>query len=142
MAAASTDETFPCTNEQFFAIISDYEKYPEFLSEVKTCKVIETKGNKKLVEFSVSVLKTFTYRLWITEEKPKRISWTLDSGDVFKTSIGSWDLEEAGGKTKAKYAVDATFKVFVPGPIAKTLVSVNLPNMMKAYQGRVKAKYG
>jgi coenzyme Q-binding protein COQ10 len=142
MAAASTVETFAIPNDKFFAIISDYEKYPEFLSEVKSVKVIETKGNKKLVEFSVSVLKTFTYRLWITEEKPKHISWTLDSGDVFKTSIGSWDLEDVGGKTKAKYAVEATFKVFMPGPIAKTLVSVNLPNMMKAYQDRVKKVYG
>ena len=142
MASASTNETFPVSNEQFFALISDYEKYPEFLSEVKSVKVVETKGNKKLVEFRVSVLKTFTYRLWITEEKPNRVSWTFDSGDVFKTSVGSWDLEEAGGKTTAKYAVDATFKVFMPGPIAKTLVSVNLPNMMKAYHNRIKEVYG
>jgi coenzyme Q-binding protein COQ10 len=143
MAAATTTETFPCSNEQFFNIISDYEKYPEFLSEVKSCKVIETKGNKKLVEFQVSMIKTFTYRLWITEDKPKRMSWTLDSGDIFKTSIGSWDLEDpGGGKTKAKYAVDATFKVFVPGPVAKALVNVNMPNMMRAYQDRVKKQYG
>src|SRR5665213_169959 len=109
MAAATTTETFPCSNEQFFNIVSDYAKYPEFLSEVKACKVLETKGDKKLVEFQVSVMKTFTYRLWITEAKPKSISWTLDSGDVFKTSVGSWHLTEAGGKTTAKYAVDATF---------------------------------
>lgn len=142
MAATSTVETFPCSTEQFFNIVSDYEKYPEFLSEVKGCKVVETKGNKKLVEFQVSVIKTFTYRLWITEEKNKRVSWTLDSGDIFKTSIGSWDLEDSGGKTKAKYAVEATFKVFVPGPVAKALVNVNLPNMMRAYHDRVKKKYG
>src|ERR1044071_1109685 len=109
MAAASTNETFPCSVENFFSIISDYESYPEFLTEVKGCKVIETKGNKKLVEFNVSVVKTFTYRLWINEEKPKRISWTLDSGDIFKTSVGSWELEDLGGKTKATYSVDATF---------------------------------
>ena len=142
MAAASTVETFPCSPEQFFNIVSDYEKYPEFLTEVKGCKVLETKGGKKLVEFQVSVIKTFTYRLWITEEKNKRVSWTLDSGDIFKTSVGSWDLEDSGGKTKAKYAVDATFKVFVPGPVAKALVNVNLPNMMRAYHERVKKQYG
>ena len=142
MAAADTTETFPCTNAQFFDIIADYEKYPEFLTEVKQCKVIETKGNKKLVEFQVSVVKSFSYRLWITEDKPKRISWTLDSGDIFKTSIGSWDLSENSGKTVAKYAVDATFKIFVPGPIAKALVKTNLPNMMRAYQNQVKKRYG
>jgi coenzyme Q-binding protein COQ10 len=142
MAAASTTETFPCTPEQFFAIVADYEKYSEFLSEVKSCKIIRTDGRKKLVEFQVSVMKTFTYRLWITEEKPNRLSWTLDSGDLFKTSVGSWELNEVDGKTQAKYAVDATFKIFVPGPIAKALVNVNLPNMMNAYKQRVKLKYG
>jgi ribosome-associated toxin RatA of RatAB toxin-antitoxin module len=142
MAAASTSEIFPCTNEQFFNIIADYEKYPEFLSEVKSCKVLKTEGNKKLVEFHVSVIKTFSYRMWMTETAPASITWTLDGGDLFKASSGSWKLQDLNGKTKAEYAVDATFKVFVPGPVAKALVNVNLPNMMKAYQERVKSKYG
>ena len=76
MASASTTATFNCTPEQFYSIVTDYEKYPEFLSEVKTCKVIETKGNKKLVEFHVSVIKTFSYRLWISENAGKGISCT------------------------------------------------------------------
>lgn len=135
-------ETFPCSSEQFFTIVSTYEKYPEFLSEVKECKVIQTDGNKKLVEFQVSVIKSFSYRLWITEERAKRIHWTLESGDLFKTSIGSWDLADKNGKTEATYKVEATFKIFVPGPIAKALVSVNLPNMMAAYHKRVKEQYG
>lgn len=142
MASATTTEVFPCTPEQFFAIVSDYEKYPEFLSEVKDCKILETKGPKKLVEFKVSVVKTFTYRLWLSEDPGKKVSWTFDSGDIFKTSDGSWELADLGGKTQAKYAVDATFKLFVPGPVAKALVNVNLPNMMKAYHARIKAKYG
>lgn len=142
MAAASTTETFPCTTDQFFRIISDYESYPQFLSEVMSCKVLKSEGERKLVEFSVSVIKSFTYRLWMTEQPGKKISWELDSGDLFKTSSGSWVLEDLNGKTKAHYAVDATFKVFVPGPVAKALVNVNLPNMMKSYQERVKKIYG
>lgn len=142
MAGASTSEIFPCTPDQLYAIIADYEKYPEFLSEVKSCKVIRTDGNKKLVEFHVSVIKTFTYRLWMTETPGQSVTWNFDSGDMFKTSTGSWYLEDMGGETKADYKVDASFKVFVPGPIAKALVNVNLPNMMKAYQDRVKKKYG
>ncbi|MGE0528908.1 MAG: type II toxin-antitoxin system RatA family toxin [Bdellovibrionales bacterium] len=142
MAAASTTEVFPCSPEQLFALVSDYEKYPEFLSEVKQCKVLDTRNNKKLVEFHVSVIKTFSYRLWITEEPPGKIHWALESGDLFKTSTGSWELSDVGGKTQAKYTVDASFKVFVPGPVAKALVNVNLPNMMRAYHQRVKSKYG
>ncbi len=142
MAAASTTELFACTPEQFFSIISDYDHYHEFLTEVKKCRVLESKGGKKLVEFNVSVIKSFTYKMWMTEDPGKAIRWTLDSGDLFKTSSGSWELENEGGKTRAKYSVDATFKVFVPGPVAKALVNVNLPNMMKSYHQREKEKYG
>jgi ribosome-associated toxin RatA of RatAB toxin-antitoxin module len=142
LASAETKETFDCTNEQFFKVIADYEKYPEFLSEVKQCKIMKTDGSRKLIEFHVSVIKSFSYRMWITEEPNRRIHWTLESGDLFKTSTGSWDLTDKNGKTEAVYKVEATFKIFVPGPMAKALVSVNLPNMMNAYRKRVKELYG
>lgn len=142
MASAETNEIFPCSVEQFYSIITDYEKYPEFLDEVKACRVVEVALNKKLVEFDVKVLKDFSYRLWITEEPQKRIHWVFDSGDLFKVSNGSWDLKDVGGQVEAHYAVDAKFKVFVPGPIAKTLVKVNLPNMIKNYHSRVAKLFG
>ncbi len=142
MAKATTTEVFKCTPEQFYAIIADYTKYKEFLSEVKDCRVLKVEGNKKLVEFSVSVIKNFKYSLWMTENSPHSISWEFASGDMFKTSIGSWKLENDAGKTRATYSVEATFNLFVPGPIANALVSVNLPNMMSSYQKRVKQIYG
>lgn len=143
MPAANHSETFNCTPPEFYKLICDYERYPEFLSEVKACKILKTENGKKLAEFKVSVIKTFSYQLWMTEKEPTEISWTFASGDIFKTTAGSWKLSELpGGKTKADYAVDATFGIFVPGPIAKTLLSVNLPSMMKSYHQRVKAIYG
>lgn len=142
MAKASTTEVFNCTPEQFFKIISDYEKYHEFLAEVKKCTVLKTEGNRKLVEYQVQVMKSFKYSLWMTENAPNSITWEFASGDIFKTSVGSWKLENEAGKTRATYTVEATFSMFVPGPIANALVSVNLPNMMSSYHKRVKQVYG
>lgn len=142
MAKASTTEVFNCTPEQFFSIISDYEKYHEFLAEVKKCRVLKTEGSKKLVEYNVTVVKSFKYNLWMTETAPNSISWDFASGDIFKTSVGSWKLENEAGKTRATYTVEATFGMFVPSPIANALVSVNLPNMMSSYHKRVKQLYG
>jgi coenzyme Q-binding protein COQ10 len=142
MAGAQATEVFNCSVQEFFNIISDYEHYPEFLAEVKSCRVIEKRDKQKLVEFNVSLIKNFSYRLWMSENPPKSVSWILDSGDLFKVSTGSWELSEEAGRTKALYTVDAKFKVFVPGPIAKALVNVNLPNMMSSYHKRVKELYG
>lgn len=143
MPGAKHTEIFNCSPPEFYKLISDYEKYPEFLQEVKECKILKSEAGKKLAEFKVSVIKSFSYQLWLTENEPYEISWVFAGGDIFKTSIGSWKLSEAPqGKTKAEYSVDATFGVFVPGMIAKTLLSVNLPSMMSAYHKRVKDKYG
>jgi ribosome-associated toxin RatA of RatAB toxin-antitoxin module len=142
MASAQTTEVFNCSVEQFYNIISDYEKYPEFLKEVTKTKVLQTSGNKKLVEFNVSVIKSFKYSLWLNEASKTDLSWELASGDVFKTSVGSWKLKEEAGKCRATYSIDATFNLFVPGPIAKALVNVNLPAMMSSYHKRVADLYG
>lgn len=141
MAKASTTEVFNCTVEEFYKIISDYEKYPEFLQEVKQIKILKNEGNRKLVEYSVSVIKSFKYTMWMTENAPNSISWEFAGGDVFKTSIGSWKLDNEAGKCRATYTVEASFSMFVPSPIANALVSVNLPGMISAYHKRVAQIY-
>ncbi len=139
MAAAQTTETFNCEMEDFYKIITDYESYSDFLPEVKSCKIIKKTKKKKLVEYKVSIVKEFTYRLWMDEsEGPNILTWELESGDLFKVSNGRWELKPNGKKLEATYWVEAKFKMFVPGPVSKKLVSVNLPNMMKAYKKRIK----
>lgn len=143
MAAANHTEVFNCSMNEFFKLVTDYEKYPEFLSEVKACKVVKHEGNQKLVDYKVSVVKPVSYQLRTTETEPSLVSWEFASGEVFKTMSGSWKLEDAGGgKTKATYSVEGTFKIFVPGPIANSLLSVNLPAMMASYHKRIKQVYG
>lgn len=142
MASASTSEVFNCTLPEFFKIITDYANYPQFLTEVKECRVLKTEGTKKLVEYNVSLIKSFKYSLWMNEQEPNSVTWEFAGGDIFKTMKGSWKLEDQAGKCKATYAVEATFGMFVPGPITKALLDVNLPNMVSAYHKRIKTLYG
>jgi len=141
MASAETTDIFACTPAQFHKIVTDYEKYPEFLQEVKRCQVLKTEGNRKLIAYTVSVMKEFQYNLWMTEA-PDLVSWEFASGDIFKTMKGFWKMTDEGGKCRGTYGVEATFGMFVPGPIAKALVNVNLPNMLSAYHKRVAELYG
>ena len=143
MSGAQTTELFNCKKEDFYKIITDYENYPEFLQGVNKCEVVEIKGKNKLVEYTIYLIKTFKYRLLMDESGgPDKLTWTLDSGDLFKVSNGFWELSAEGDKTRATYSVEAKFKVFVPGPVAKALVSVNLPSMMSSYHKRVAELYG
>ena len=46
MADVKHTEVFNCSPDQFFDLLVDYEKYPEFLNEVKQCKVVGEEGGK------------------------------------------------------------------------------------------------
>lgn len=142
MASATTSEVFNCTPLEFFKIVTDYPTYPQFLSEVKECKVLKTDGNKKLVEYQVSLIKNFKYSLWMTETEPHTVAWEFAGGDIFKTMKGSWKMEDQAGKCKATYYVEATFGLLVPGFVTKGLLDVNLPNMISSYHKRIKTVYG
>lgn len=141
MADVKHTEYFDCTPEQFFDLLVDYEKYSEFLNEVESCKIVSSDGDAKLVEYTVSVIKKFNYVNKHFEEKPNLVSWEFQSGDLFKSMKGHWKLEEENGKTKAEYFVEASFGMFVPKMMTKTVLSVNLPAMMQSYHKRVAELY-
>lgn len=143
MAKAQTTEVFNCTAEEFFKIVSDYEKYPEFLPEVKSVKIFKQSAEFKEMEYSVSLVKTFKYKLKVTEKPSSRVEFVFTEGDVFKTMRGLWEIAPQGeNQCKVNYSVEATFGMFVPGPMATTLVSVNLPIMINNFKNRVKKIYG
>jgi len=142
MAEVKHTEIFNCTPEQFFDLLIDYNQYSDFLSDVKSCKVIEEKPESKIVEYQISVIKTFKYYNEHKETRPNEIRWKFIKGDLFKSMSGYWKLSEQNGKTKADYFVEAQFGLFVPSTFTKTALSINLPAMMKSYHQRVKQLYG
>ena len=143
MAEVRHTEIFNCTPEQFFSILKDCEKYPEFLSEVNSCQIVADSGGKKQVKFEVSVVKTISYVNEHEENEPHELKFKFLEGDLFKSMHGHWKLSAEGdSKTKAEYFVEASFGMFVPGAMTKTVISANLPNMMKSYHKRVAQLFG
>lgn len=138
MGQAATSGTFNAPIAKVFSIISDYGSYPQFMPEVKRVSVIETTGEKKLVEYELSIIKTFRYQLWMFEKPNNEVSWKFHTGEMFKDNTGSWKLTDLGnGTTKADYELTAKFGVFVPGMIEKKLIESNLPSMMKQFKERI-----
>jgi ribosome-associated toxin RatA of RatAB toxin-antitoxin module len=138
MANAKTSEIFNASIERVYKVLSDYGAYPDFLPEVKRASILESGSEKKLVEFEVSVIKTFRYQLWFQEIPNSQVAWKFHSGEVFKENSGVWTLKDLGdGKTRADYEINAKFGLFVPGMIEKKLIEVNFPIMMKAFKKQI-----
>ncbi len=140
MAGATRSIIINAPPEKVFDVITQYERYAEFLPEVKEVRVSERKGSEVKVHYKVDVVKTIRYTILVREERPKRMSWTFVEGEVMKDNKGSWVLEPEGeGKTRATYTVEMALGALVPKAIINGLVEGSLPKMLEAFKRRAEA---
>lgn len=139
MATASRTEVVDVDINKLYNVLADYAKYPEFVDGVSEIKVISQNETSAKVEYGINMIKSFKYIINIKQDRPTNISWTLDSGDLFKKNNGEWKLKDLGnGKTEVTYSLDLDFKMFAPSSILSALTSKNLPVMMESFFKRAK----
>jgi coenzyme Q-binding protein COQ10 len=140
MAGATQSIVINAPVEKVFDTIIQYEKYREFLTEVKEVRTSNRRGNEVDVHYKVDVIKTIQYTIRSKEERPNRISWSFVNGEFMKDNKGSWLLEPAGeGKTKATYNVEMALGALVPKSVVNKLVETSLPKMLEAFKRRAEA---
>ena len=132
--------------ERFYEIVVDYERYPEFVPGIRRCRVRDGKGEKQ-VEYELDLgIKRINYVLRHEEQRPRRVTWSLVSGDMMKVSNGSWELSADDGRTKAIYSVE--IQIFRPPLVPQALVDrvsdeltrIQLPKTLEAFQARAEGK--
>ena len=139
MAHAERTEVFDVEIDKIFKVLTDFEHYSDFMDGVSAVKVLERDGNNVKAEYSLNIIKKFSYVMNHEIQEPNKISWSFISGDLFKKSDGAWTLKDLGdGSTEVTYTVDIDFKVMVPGMVSKKLVSSNLPSMLKSVKEKAK----
>ncbi len=128
--------------EKFYAIVVDYERYPEFVPGIRRCRVRQTPGEKQ-VEYELDLgVRRIRYVLRHEEERPRRVSWSLVSGDMMKVSNGSWVLTPEGDRTRAVYSVEIqiTRPPLVPQAlvdrVSDELTRIQLPRTLDAFKAR------
>src|SRR2546423_9693632 len=140
MAGATRSIVISAPMEKVFSIITDYERYPEFLTEVKRIRTANRRGNEVDVLYEAEIVKTIKYTLRLKEEKPNKVSWSLIEGEFMKDNQGGWLLEDAGnGQTKATYNIDVALGALVPKTLVTALVDTQLPKMLEAFKKRVES---
>lgn len=140
MAQASRTEIVDVDINKLYNVIADFAKYPEFVDGVSAIKVLSQSETEAKVEYSLNVIKTFKYIINTKMERPNRVSWVLDSGDIFKKNDGSWLLKDLGnGKTEVTYSLEVDVKMFAPGAVINALTTKNLPIMMQSFFKRAKS---
>jgi ribosome-associated toxin RatA of RatAB toxin-antitoxin module len=126
--------------KKFFDIITDYEKYPEFIDNMEDVKVVEINGNKKIVEFNLTLIKKIKYVLELEETSPNKVKWHLVSGDFMNENTGSWNLKEIeSNKIRATYSLGIGFSTFIPSFIINKVASAQIPTLLSSFKNRAES---
>jgi ribosome-associated toxin RatA of RatAB toxin-antitoxin module len=143
MPQASRSVVVNVTPDQMMKVIADYEKYPEFLPEVKRISVSNRTDRTVDVTYEIEVVKRLQYTLRLTTEGLVT-RWQFVSGDLFKRNEGSWTLRaEPDGRTHATYSLEVAIGGFIPVPKALTdkLTEQSLPALLDNFKRRAEALF-
>ncbi len=146
MAAVTKEIVIGVPLERFYDIVVDYERYPEFVPGIRACRV-RNGGAEKQVEYELDLgIRRIKYVLRHAEQRPRKVSWSLVSGDMMKVSNGSWELAADGDQTRATYSVE--IQISRPPLMPQALVDrvsdeltrIQLPKTLDAFKARAERK--
>jgi ribosome-associated toxin RatA of RatAB toxin-antitoxin module len=127
--------------EKVFAVVTDYDRYGEFIPEVRKISTSNRNGNEIDVHYQIEIVKKIRYSIRMKEEKPTKLSWTFIEGEIMKDNKGSWVLSPAGeGKTNVVYNVELALGLLVPKSIVNMLTDQGLPKMLEGFKKYVESR--
>ncbi|MEM5770982.1 MAG: SRPBCC family protein [Bacillota bacterium] len=122
---------------EVYEILKEMEKYPQFMKDLKSVKVLERHANTTLTQWETKIMGN-TIK-WVEkdifDDENHHISYHQRSGDLHKFE-GEWILKEEAGGTRVTLTVD--FEIGVPmlagllNPVAKLMIKDNCENMLNA----------
>jgi ribosome-associated toxin RatA of RatAB toxin-antitoxin module len=118
---ASTEIDAPI--EQVWEIVEDVASAPDWQEGLEEMEVLETDAEgRPLVANSTSdaKVKQVTTRIRFSYDEPNTVRWEQEKGDL-KSLVGSWELEDLGGRTKATYTLNGdpgrVLGMMIRGPV-------------------------
>ena len=128
----------------FFETITDFNAYSTFLKEVQGCRLVSSDAGEHVVDYMIQVIKRMEYRLRFKEDRPNRLSWSLDHpGKVIEENQGDWLLEalDDGARTRATYTLHVKPRVFVPRAVVTRLVTITLPSLLRQFKAEAERRH-
>jgi coenzyme Q-binding protein COQ10 len=124
-----------------YGIITDYERYPEFLPEMTSITIESRHDNVVVARFDLELMMMrFSYTLRLEENAPAELSWTLGEGKMMVANNGGWKLVAEGDKTRATYALDVELKGLIPKSVRDRLVGTTLPQTLERFKMRAEGR--
>lgn len=109
-----------------FAIARDIERFPEFMSDVKSVRITEKSDTAQVSEWVALISKFRIEVKWteedIWDEETLTCRWRQTKGD-FQQYDGVWSFAPDPAGTRMQLTIDYVYEVPLLGPILKALVA-------------------
>ena len=129
--------------ERCWTIATDFEKYPEWATDVKSAVVRQkdTEGRATQVEFRTSALGRSTHYVleYDYSAAPHRLAWKMVSGDIMRAVDGAYMFApDASGGVVLTYNLSIDLIVPLPG-FVKRRAEVRILNTVKELKVRAES---
>lgn len=133
--------------EAVYALAKEMERYPEFMPDVESVKVVSREGNVTVTEWVTSV--EGTPILWtekdVFDDVNRRIDYQLIEGDLDKFE-GAWQFRETPEGTEVVLGVDYDFGIpeltALIGPTLHEKVGENSEMMLQGMKRQIERSMG
>ena len=140
MAHAESTIRIAAKAEDVMAVISDFEKYPEFLPEIRAVSVLKREGAVCTVQFELQMLMKVSYTLILTQDGDKCLNWELLESKLIKKNTGYWRLVPTqDGMTEVTYGIDLELAGKLPASVNQRMAGQALPDTLKRFKLRAES---
>ena len=119
---ATVRTTIAASPEACFAAAIDFERYPDWASDIKMARILsrDDDGRAVDVEFRAAAMgRSTTYTLrYFYGANPRRLAWRLQTGDITRRLDGEYEflpVPNDPGSTEVVYHLAVDLSVPVPG---------------------------
>jgi coenzyme Q-binding protein COQ10 len=133
----------PYSAEQMFDLVSDIERYPEFLPWCRATRIVSRKKKLVLADMTVGT-KLFCekFTTQVIFDKPRSIVVDYQSGPLSRLS-NSWGFSPKGRKgCEVSFELDFDFRSPVLRAAMGVVFEPALRRMVSAFEERAQALYG
>jgi ribosome-associated toxin RatA of RatAB toxin-antitoxin module len=127
--------------DEVYAVAADVEGSPRWQPEIKLAECVERDGdgNQVLMRMETDAkVRRLGSTLRFSYERPTRISWEQEDGDL-KSVDGHWDFEDLGeGRTRATYRLEVDLGRMLGMMIRGPVVGVLRGQLVDSMPGKLK----
>lgn len=125
--------------------LADYERIPDYVPKILSCKIVEDRGNVKVLEqlgatgFGPIRVKAKMTSV-LTEDAPTALAFESIKGD-FRVFRGQWFLSEgdSAGTTIVTYRADISPNFFAPAALVRFMQRRDLPEVLAAVKRKAES---